>query len=210
MTPVRARLAAALNPFRWIRKTYDWTVHWARTPKAPFALFGIAFMESSFFPVPPDVLLIAMVVADRKKWMRDAFICTAGSVCGALLGYFIGWGLYETVGKWIVATYHLEAAVDFIGVQFGKNAFLAIFAAAFTPIPYKAFTISAGLFCIPLLTLISASIVGRAGRFFLVAAALRIFGKKIADSIEKYFNIFSIIFILLVIAGIMLIKYGCR
>jgi len=206
----RATLVSALNPLSWIRKSYDWTVHWARTPKAPFALFGIAFMESSFFPVPPDVLLITMVVADRKKWMRDAFICTAGSVCGALLGYFIGWGLYETAGKWIVATYHLEAAVDFIGVQFGKNAFLAIFAAAFTPIPYKAFTISAGLFRVSLLTLVAASIVGRAGRFFLVAAALRIFGKKIADSIEKYFNIFSIIFILLVIAGIMLIKYGCR
>ncbi|MDD2866058.1 MAG: DedA family protein [Candidatus Omnitrophica bacterium] len=205
-----ASFVSALNPLAWIRKSYDWTVHWARTPKAPVALFGIAFMESSFFPVPPDVLLIAMVVADRKKWLRDALICTVGSVCGAFLGYFIGWGLYETVGKWIVATYHLDSAVDFIGVQFNKNAFLAIFAAAFTPIPYKAFTISAGLFRIPLLTLISASILGRAGRFFVVAAALRIFGKKIADSIEKYFNIFSIIFILLVIAGIVAIKYGSR
>ncbi|MDD5019343.1 MAG: VTT domain-containing protein [Candidatus Omnitrophica bacterium] len=206
----RAALVSALNPLAWIRKSYDWTVHWARTPKAPFALFSIAFMESSFFPVPPDVLLIAMVVADRKKWLRDASICTAGSVCGAFLGYFIGWGLYETAGKWIVATYHLESAVNFIGIQFEKNAFLAIFTAAFTPIPYKAFTISAGLFHIPLSVLVLASAFGRAGRFFMVAAALRVFGKKIADSIEKYFNIFSVIFILLVIAGIMLIKHGSR
>lgn len=199
----------SLNPLIWIRKSYDWTVQWAKTPYAVFALFGIAFIESSFFPVPPDILLIAMVVADRKKWFRDAAICTLGSVCGAFLGYFIGWALYETVGKFIIAAYHMEAAVDFIGVQFQKNAFLAIFTAAFTPIPYKAFTISAGIFQIPLTTLISASLVGRAGRFFLVAAALRIFGKKIADSIEKYFNIFSLVFITLLIAGILLIKL-CR
>lgn len=199
-------IANYANPLVWIRKSYDWTVSWARTPYALLALFGIAFIESSFFPVPPDILLIAMVVAERNNWLRDAAVCTIGSVCGAFLGYFIGWALYETVGKMIISAYHLEAAIDFIGLQFQKNAFLAIFTAAFTPIPYKAFTISAGIFGIPLITLINASIAGRAGRFFLVAASLRIFGKKISDSIEKYFNIFSIIFIVLLIAGIILIK----
>jgi len=194
-------------PLRWMRRLYDWTLHWARTKQAPYALFSIAFIESSFFPIPPDVLLIAMVVANRKSWARNAAICTLGSVLGALLGYFIGWSLFETVGKLIVQTYNLEAVVKMLGEKYAQNAFLVIFSAAFTPIPYKAITITAGLFKIPLATLVIASILGRAGRFFFVAGALRIFGKKISDSIEKYFDIFSVTFILLLAGGFLAIKY---
>ncbi|OGX35664.1 MAG: hypothetical protein A3I43_03935 [Omnitrophica WOR_2 bacterium RIFCSPLOWO2_02_FULL_50_19] len=192
------------------KKLYDWTLLRARTKNASYALFGIAFIESSFFPVPPDVLLIAMVVADRMKWLRYALICTAGSVLGALLGYFIGWGLYETVGKLIVDTYNLHAVVELIGRKYSENAFMTVFTAAFTPIPYKAITITAGLFKISLPVLIAASIIGRAGRFFIVAGVLRIFGKTIADSIEKYFNILSIAFVLLGIIGFILLKYAFR
>jgi membrane protein YqaA with SNARE-associated domain len=194
-------------PLRWIRSLYDWTLHWARTKQAPYALFLIAFIESSFFPIPPDVLLIAMVVANRKSWLRNATICTIGSVLGALLGYFIGWSLFETVGKFIVETYHFEAVVKMLGEKYAQNAFLVVFTAAFTPIPYKAITITAGLFKISLATLVIASIVGRAGRFFLVAAALRVFGKKISDSIEKYFDIFSIAFLILIVGGFLALKY---
>ncbi|MFA5255379.1 MAG: YqaA family protein [Candidatus Omnitrophota bacterium] len=194
-------------PLRWMRQLYDWTLHWARKKQAPYALFLIAFIESSFFPVPPDVLLIAMVVAHRKNWIRNAAICTIGSVLGALLGYFIGWSLFETVGKFIVQTYNLDAVVKMLGEKYSQNAFMVIFAAAFSPIPYKAITITAGLFRISLATLIIASIVGRAGRFFLVAAALRVFGKKISDSIEKYFDIFSIAFLLLIVVGFFALKY---
>ena len=193
-------------PLRWIRGLYDWTLHWARTKQAPYALFLIAFIESSFFPIPPDVLLIAMVVAHQKNWIRNAAICTLGSVLGSLLGYFIGWSLFETVGKFIVQTYHLEAIVRMLGEKYAQNAFLVVFTAAFTPIPYKAITITAGLFKISLITLVIASIVGRAGRFFLVAGALRLFGKKISDSIEKYFDIFSIAFIILLVGGFFAMK----
>lgn len=192
---------------RWLRKLYEWTMHWSRKKEAPYALFGIAFAESSFFPVPPDVLLIAMVIADRKKWFRNAFICTAGSVCGALLGYLIGWGFYETMGKILVNAYHLKNVVEVIGYKYSENAFLTIFTAAFTPIPYKAITITAGLFKISLGMLVIASIIGRAGRFFLVAGALRIFGRKIEESIERYFDIFSIIFVAALIIGFLLLKY---
>lgn len=192
------------------KKLYDWTLHLARKKNASSALFGVAFIESSFFPVPPDVLLIAMVVADKMKWVRYALICTAGSVLGALFGYFIGWGLYETVGKLIVNTYNLQAVVELIGRKYSENAFMTVFTAAFTPIPYKAITITAGLFKISLPVLIAASIVGRAGRFFIVAGVLRIFGKAIADSIEKYFNILSIAFVLLGIIGFLLLKYAFR
>lgn len=194
-------------PIRCFRKLYDWTVHWAKTPQAPYALFGVAFIESSFFPIPPDVLLIAMVVSDRKKWLRNATICTIGSVIGALFGYFIGWFLYESVGKLIVNTYHLQPMMDLVGKKYAENAFLTVFTAAFTPIPYKVITIAAGLFRISLVTLVIASIIGRAGRFFLVAGCLRIFGEKLEKSIEKYFDIFSIIFMLLLIGGFLAIKY---
>lgn len=186
---------------------YTWTTHWAKTPQAPFALFGVAFIESSFFPIPPDVLLIAMVVATRKKWLRYAIICTIGSVAGALFGYFIGWSLYETMGKAIVNTYHLQPTMDLVGRKYAENAFLTVFTAAFTPIPYKVITIAAGLFHISILTLVVASIIGRAGRFFLVAGALRIFGDKIEKNIEKYFDIFSIIFIALLAGGFFALKY---
>ncbi len=194
-------------PKRFFMSLYAWTMHWAKTPQAPFALFGIAFIESSFFPIPPDVLLIAMVVATRKKWLRNATICTIGSVAGALFGYFIGWGLYKTIGKVIVNTYHLQPAMDLVGRKYAENAFLTVFTAAFTPIPYKVITIAAGLFHISILTLIVASIIGRAGRFFLVAGALRIFGDKIEKSIEKYFDLFSIIFIALLAGGFLALKY---
>lgn len=195
------------TPLRWFKNLYNWTIHWAKTKKAPYALFGIAFLESSCFPIPPDVLLIAMVVAETKKWLRYAAICTLGSVLGALLGYFIGWAFYESAGKWIFHTYHLEDLVTLIGKKYEENAFLAIFTAAFTPIPYKAITITAGLFRIPLGVLIAASLAGRAARFFIVAGALRLFGKRIADSIERYFDIFSVVLVGLLILGIILMKF---
>ncbi|MDD5194332.1 MAG: DedA family protein [Candidatus Omnitrophica bacterium] len=194
-------------PQRWFRKMYEWTLHWAKTKQAPYALFGVAFVESSFFPVPPDVLLIAMVMFAPKRWIRYSVICTAGSVCGALFGYFIGWGLYETIGKFIVQAYHMQATVEKVGRMYTNNAFFTVFTAAFTPIPYKAITITAGLFKISLVTLVVASIIGRSGRFFLVAAALRVFGEKIEHSIEKYFDFISIILVVLLVGGFLAFKY---
>lgn len=193
-----------MNP---LRKLYDWTLAWAGKPHAEWALFWIAFAESSFFPIPPDVLLIPMVVARPQKFLRVATISTIGSVLGAFLGYYIGWGLYEAVGKPIVEFYHLQESVQMVGAKFQENAFLAIFTAAFTPIPYKVFTIASGVFNISLITLIIASIIGRAGRFFLVAGALRLWGARIAQTVEKYFNWFSIAFVVLLVAGFVLVKY---
>ncbi|MCM8773371.1 MAG: DedA family protein [Candidatus Omnitrophica bacterium] len=189
-----------------MRKLYNWTIKWVSSPYAYYALFGIAFMESSFFPVPPDIILIALGVTDPKRWWQQALVCTLGSILGAYLGYFIGWAFYETIGKIIVETYNLHNAVEFVGKKHIDNAFLTILTAAFTPIPYKAITITAGLFKIPLWILAIASLIGRGGRFFLVAGALRIFGKKISLLIERYFDIFSIIFVLLLVGGVILFK----
>ncbi|MEI6631382.1 MAG: YqaA family protein [bacterium] len=198
------------TPVRWFRSMYNWTIRWSSSRHAPTALFSIAFIESSFFPIPPDVLLITMTIAQKKKWFKYAAICTIGSVIGALFGYFIGWALFETLGKFIVQTYNLQEVVQIIERKYQENAFFTVFTAAFTPIPYKAITISAGLFKISLFTLIIASIIGRAGRFFMVAGALRIFGDKIANSIEKYFDILSIIFVVLLLGGFLLLKFFWR
>jgi membrane protein YqaA with SNARE-associated domain len=164
-------------------------------------------MESSFFPIPPDVLLIPLVASQPKKWWKKALICTLGSVCGAFLGYAIGCLFYETVGLVIINFYDLHEAVKIVGEKYAENAFLTIFAGAFTPIPYKAMTISAGIFKISLLTLLIASAIGRGMRFFIVSAALRLFGAQIKNVIEKYFNIISIIFFVLLIGGFIALKY---
>lgn len=198
------------SPVYWLRRMYDWTLRQARAPQASWALFGVAFIESSVFPVPPDVLLVAMTTARRAKWFQYAFICTVGSVLGALLGYSIGFFLYETVGKWIINTYNLQEVMTMVGRKYNENAFFTIFTASFTPIPYKAITISAGVFRISLAMLAFASIIGRAGRFFLVSGAIRIFGSRVQQTVEKYFNILSIVFIVLLVGGYLLLKHAFR
>lgn len=203
----RISIRAIKFPTKIAKHLYGWTKHWAQTPHASLALFMIAFMESSFFPIPPDALLIPMVLAERKKWLRHALTCTLGSVLGALLGYAIGWGFFEWIGRPIVSIYRLESAIETIGRKYTENAFLTIFTAAFTPIPYKVITIAGGLFRVSLSVLILASLVGRAGRFFIVAGTLKLFGKKIEDSIERFFNLFSLLFILLLIGGFFLLKH---
>lgn len=199
-------LKLLLFPSIIMRRLYEWTVNWSKTKYATFSLFTLAFVESSFFPIPPDVLLITMTVAQRMKWWIFATIATIGSVLGGIAGYYIGVAFFENIGRSIVNFYHFQEFVDIVGNKYSQNAFLAIFTAAFTPIPYKVFTIAAGVFKISLQDLIIASILGRGGRFFLVAVALRIFGKKISSVIEKYFDILSLFFMALIIAGFLLIK----
>lgn len=194
-------------PTKQFRKLYNWTTHWSRTRKAPYALFGLSFAESSFFPIPPDVVLIPMVASHREKWFRNALICTLGSVSGAVLGYLIGLLFYEAAGKPIVDFYGLHDQMNQIGQMFADNAFLTTFTAAFTPIPYKVITIGAGLFRLNIITLLVASLLGRGARFFIVAGLIRIFGKKITEKIEKYFDLFSILFMILLILGFLAINY---
>lgn len=196
----------ATLPTRGMRKLYDWTLKWSKSKYANLSLFSLAFCESSFFPIPPDVLLIAMTVANRAKWWIFASITTVGSVLGGIFGYYIGVAFFETIGRPIINFYHFQEFIEIVGNKYTENSFLAVFTAAFTPIPYKVFTIAGGVFKISLQDLIIASILGRGGRFFMVAIALRIFGKKISNVIEKYFDILSFVFIALIIIGFLLIK----
>lgn len=179
----------------WLR---DWMVRHAEGRNAKWWLFGIAFSESSFFPIPPDVFLVAILMThERIKAFFYAGITTLGSVLGGMFGYAIGFFFFKTVGVWMVGVYHLEEHMLVVQKLFAENAFFAIFTAAFTPIPYKVFTIAAGLFNINFITFVIASILGRGARFFLVAMVMRFFGKHFASILYRYFNIITIIVTLL-------------
>ena len=189
------------------RKIYNWVLHWAETPYGSWALFLLAFSESSFFPIPPDVLLIALAVAVPRKSMRFALICSVGSVLGGCFGYLIGWHFMSSVGDKIVAFYGLDSKVDYIGNLYRNYDAWAIGIAGFTPIPYKVFTIAAGMFKINFVVFILASFVSRSARFFLVGGLIYLFGPRIQRFIEEYFNILAVAFTVLLIAGFVVIKH---
>lgn len=208
-------------PLHWVRKLYDWTLHWADTKYGTPALFVLAFVEASFFPIPPDVLLMALALSRPKRAFVFSAVCTAGSVLGAILGWYIGTGLWGSLGTaaecpdfgggaWL-----FDHVPGFSCDKFGKvaalyedNAWMALFTAAFTPIPFKIFTIAAGVFQIPLATLLGASAVGRAGRFFLVGGLIWRFGPPIKEFIEKRFELVTVVFTVLLVGGFLLIKYA--
>lgn len=193
--------------FGTLKGLYDWTLSWAYTPYGTVALAAVAFAESSFFPIPPDLLLIALSVAIPKRAFYYVLVSSVFSVLGGIFGYYIGVAMYDTVGRLIIQTLQYERYFDLVGKMYADNAFLAILSAAFTPIPYKVFTIAAGVWRIDIGTLILASVIGRTGRFLLVGAMIYFFGARIKTFIEKYFNILSIAFFILVAAGFLAIKY---
>ena len=190
-----------------MRKLYDWVLHWAETPYAIPALFILAFAESSFFPIPPDVLLIALAVSIPTKAFRYALICTLGSVTGGVLGYGIGYFGYEALGKPIIDFYHGQEVMDKVKELYDTHGFWGVFVAALTPIPYKVFTIASGFFKFNFGAFIGASVCGRALRFFVVGALIHFFGPKIKEFIDKYFNILAIAFAVLLVGGFVLIKF---
>ncbi len=181
-----------------------WTLRLAQSPHIPTALFSIAFIEASFFPIPPDILLIAVLMISATRWWQYAGIVTIGSVLGALLGYAIGWGFYETIGVRVVDAYNLHEIIRLIGIKFETHAFLTVFTAAFTFVPFKVITIAAGLFKISIWQMTLASIIGRGMRFFAIAYLIKVYGKRINSMAYKYFNIVSIIFAALLILAILI------
>jgi len=182
----------------------DWVVGWAQSPSGVTALFLLAFAESSFFPIPPDILLIAMALIRPEMAFKLALVCAAGSVLGGMFGYFIGWA----GGRPLLHKLFSPAKIQFVKDAFEKYEVWAIAVAGFTPIPYKVFTLSAGTFEIPFKPFALVSAVSRSARFFLVAGAIYLWGESVKHMILKYLNWFSIIFMALLIGGFVLVKHA--
>jgi membrane protein YqaA with SNARE-associated domain len=195
------------NPFGWIRWLYDWVLHWAETPYSVPALVILSFTESSFFPVPPDVLLIAMCLAVPKRGLWFAAVCTVASVVGGAFGYLIGWVLWEQVSGFFFNYVFSERLFNAVAEQYNQNAFWAVFTAGLTPIPYKVFTVAGGVFEIDFREFIFASVLGRSARFFAVAGLIRVFGPPIRVFIDRYFNLLSIAFVVLLAGGFVVVRW---
>ena len=190
-----------------LRRLYDWVLRWAETPYGTWALFFLAFCESSFFPIPPDVLLIALSLALPRKALKYALVCSAGSLLGGCFGYFIGWQFMATVGDPIIRFYGLTEKFEYIRALYSRYDAWAVGIAGLTPIPYKVFTITAGAFRINFIVFLIASAVSRSARFFAVAGLIYLFGPKIQPFIDRYFNALAIAFVILLILGFVLIRY---
>ncbi|MGD8867348.1 MAG: YqaA family protein [Gemmatimonadales bacterium] len=208
MVASRSAEGVAEQPRRgWVRRVYDWVLGWAESPYGGVALFVLAFVEASFFLVPPDVLLIALCVGRPRRSLYFATICTAGSVLGGIAGYVIGYQLYEMIGRPIIEFYGATDAFRRVGDLYRANLVLALGTAGFTPIPYKVFTIAAGAFSVPFAPFVLISTVSRGARFFLLAGLIRLWGPQIRGFIERYFNLLSVLVLIALVLGFVLLKY---
>ena len=199
-----------------LRKLYDWVLHWTDTKYGMPALFILAFAESSFFPIPPDVLLIALAMGNRSKAFRFALVCSIGSIIGGIAGYSIGhfaWWSGKNVYS-SLALFFFDNVPGFsvdifqkIRSQYELNNILIVFTAGFTPIPYKIITITAGAFNINFPMFLLASSISRTARFFLVSLLIWKFGEPITTFIDKYFNLLTIIFTILLVGGFLVMKF---
>ena len=200
-----------------IKKLYDWVLGLAQKPNGDISLGILSFSEASFFPIPPDVLLIPLCLGNRKKIYFFAFICSCFSIIGAIFGYYIGkllWWNMPGIEYSYIANLFFEyvpgITVDGfnrIQTMYDRWNFWIVFTAGFTPIPFKLITISAGTFNINFLMFIVASIISRSARFFIVATLIKVFGDPIKEFIEKYFNLLALAFTILLIGGFIFIKY---
>jgi len=188
-------------------KTHLWIMGFAGSVYATWWLGIFAFTESSFFIIPPDLLLITILSAGAERWWYYASISTTFSVLGGIFGYGIGLFVFDTVGVRLVELYNLQTQLETVTKLFADNAFLAILVAAFTPIPYKVFTITAGLLKINFITFVLASILGRGARLFLVAYFMKVFGKTMGEFIYKRFNQLSLLGGLLIIFVIIYLSF---
>jgi len=196
------------------RRLYDWVLHWAKTPYGGWALFLLSLAESSFFPVPPDVLLAPLTLGARRKWWRFALSCSLASVVGGLLGYAIGHWLwwngqsYSDLANFFFT--HIpgvtEENFELVKGKYDQYSFWVVFIAGFTPVPYKVITITAGTFNINFVMFFVASAVSRSARFFLVAWLFGRFGAKISPFVDKYFNWLCIAFVVLLVGGFVVLK----
>lgn len=192
-----------------LRRLYDWVLHWADTPYGGPALFGLALAESSFFPIPPDPLLVALCLGAPSRSMRFAATATLASVIGGVIGYGLGWGAWSLLQDFFFNYVPGVSPESFATVQalYDRYDFWAVFLAGLTPIPYKVFTLSSGVFAISFPVFVIASVLSRGLRFFVVAGLIYYFGQPITRFIDKYFNLLALAFGILLVGGFFLIEF---
>lgn len=195
-----------------VKRLYDWMLSWGNSSWGGWALFFFALAESSFFPIPPDVLLIALCLGVVTKAFRYAAICLSGSIVGAMIGYAIGFflwqspsGEYTALANWFFQHVFSVESFQNVGALYDKYNFWIVFTAGFTPLPYKLFTITGGLFHINFVMFLIASIVSRGLRFFLIAGLIWKFGAPIKSFIDKYFNLLAIAFTVLLVGAFFVV-----
>jgi len=193
----------------WVRRLYDWVLHWAATPYGPAALGILAFAEASFFPIPPDPLLMALCLGAISRSLRFAALATAASVLGGILGYALGAGAWNLLEGFFFSYVPGVTPEAFEGVRnlYVQYDFWAVFLAGLTPIPYKVFTLSAGVFTINFPIFLLASVLSRGLRFFLVAGLIYRFGAPISAFIDRYFNILTWAFGILLVLGFFVVEF---
>ncbi len=183
------------------RALYDWTLRMARHRHAMRYMGAVSFAESSFFPIPPDVMLVPMMLARRDKIWTIALVCTIASVAGGIFGYAIGYFLYETIGEWLIKVYGLQDAATTYHQSFEKWGAAIILIKGLTPIPFKLVTIASGLAKFNFGIFVVTALITRGARFFLIAALINKFGAPIQDFIEKRLNLVATAFLVLLVAG---------
>ncbi len=191
-----------------LRRLYDYTMGLAASPYAVWALAAVAFVESSVFPIPPDVLLIPMILAARMKAFNYILVATIFSVLGGLAGYGIGWGLWEIVGQPVLELYGAMDKFEEFKAGYNEHGALIVFIFGLTPFPYKVITIASGAFGMDLLPFLAASLLSRGGRFLIVGGLLWRFGEPIRAFIEKYLGLLTILFCVLLVGGFAVLKYA--
>ncbi len=192
---------------KFFRYLYDWTLIKSSHPKAKWFLAIISFSESSFFPIPPDIILIPMIIAKKTKAWLYAFICTISSVLGGITGYAIGYFFYASIGVLIVEAYGLLDSFNSFEQYYNEFGILIVLGAGFTPFPFKFITIASGVFNLNIISFIIISFFARGLRFYLLAILLFIFGNKIKKLIDNYFNLLTFIFFILLIGSILMINF---
>jgi membrane protein YqaA with SNARE-associated domain len=186
---------------------YDWTMEWLQTPYGVMVLFLVAIAESSFFPIPPDVFLMALCISLPAKSFRFAGVCAVGSVIGGIIGYGLGFWFMDAIGSRIIEIYGLADKYQVVQDLYREYDAWAVGAAGFTPLPYKVFTITAGAFRIDFPTFVIVSFFSRSARFVLVAGLIYRYGAPIRGFIERYLNILTMLFLVLLVTGFVLIKW---
>ena len=191
-----------------IRKLYDWVMELAAHPRASWALFAVAFAESSFFPIPPHAMLIPMILAERKKAWKFATICTVGSILGGIAGYLIGASLlYELIMKPLFDLYGYSDKFAAFAESYNAYGGWIVFGAGVTPFPYKVITIASGIVGMNFLVFMTASVFSRGLVFFAISGLLYLFGKPIRDFIERRLGLVTTVFLALLFGGFLAIKF---